>query len=689
MKTVAEFVVKHRVFIALAAVIIFIVSLFGYTNLRVNYDIFSYLPDDVKSVRGMKILNEKFKLGSIIQVALENVPDSEVNVIVNKIGKIEEVEDVDWITSFSDITVPKDFLNEELVSNYYSDNATLIRVSFKGGSTSPKTEKAYKEVLEILKPYESYVSGTLATNTDLQKVINSDMVKYFLAAIILVTIVLLLTLPSIMVPFLFVLTIGFAAIVNLGLSYFLGQEISYFTRVIVLPLQFAVTMDYALFLYHRYEEESRNFNKEKAMVEAISSTFKSISTASITTIAGFLSLGVMRIGFGPDIGFTLARGVLITLISIITLLPALFLIFDKAIHKISHKIFIPKFETVGKYINKYAGVITTVFFVLLAFGLYANSLVKLSFNFEAGMPEDLPSMEAERYMSKKFGQEESAFIVFNSTNFTEIDNTLKKIKNVNEVTRIFGYTELVDPLIPKEFVSEDIKSEFIKDSINYYMVDFKYSSENQKTVQAINSIKNILADGSVNSYLTGETPMLEDFKTITREDTGRVNFYSLLAIFIILVIAYRSITVPLLVTGSIELAILINKGLYGLQGTELVFIAAMAIGAIQLGSTVDYAVLMTSRYEEELKKEKDRKLAIKKAVGEASRPILTSAATMFSATIGMAVMSSIGTVKALGVLISRGAVISFFVVILLLPALLVLFQPLLKKTSINWPGEGK
>lgn len=689
LKKFGWFVVKARYLIILTALVLFVFGAYGAANLDVNYDIFTYLPQELNSVKGFKILTDEFNSGSIIEVAIDNADQAEMLKLIKKLESLDGVEKVDWLTSFLDETQPIELLDKELIDRYYADGTTVMRISLKGKSTDPKTEQTYEEVLSILKDYNAYISGSIATNHDMQSIIESDMLKYSLAAVVLVTIVLLLILPSIVVPFLFILTIGFAAILNLGLSYYLGEQISYFGRVVVLPLQFAVTMDYALFLFHRYEEERRTLPIDEAMADAIATTFKSISTASLTTIAGFLALSAMRLGFGADIGFTLARGVFITLISIVTLLPALLLTFDRAIHKISHRIFIPDFGTIGNFIRRWYRVIVPVFFILLAVSIYLYSQVKISFDFQAGMPENMPSIKAENYIAEKFNRKETAFLIFENPDEIKLRQVLGEIENIDGVTDVFGYSTVKDPLLPDEFVPEDLKKQFESGKYTYYSVELKYSSSDPRTKKIVAAIKKAISECDTPVYLTGEAPMLEDMRQITVEDVDRVNWISLAAIFVILLFAFRSITVPLALVGSIELAILFNQGLYALSGAEMIFIAALAIGAIQLGSTVDYAVLLSTRYEEELKKTGNRFEAIVKAVKESTRPILTSAATMFGATIGMAVLSTIGTVKSLGMLISRGALISFFTVIFIMPALLVGFQKLFEYTSINWPREGK
>lgn len=684
----AHQVVKNRKEVLLIAVFLAFLGVLGILNTRINYDLLSYLPEKLDSVKGLKILQEKFELGTTTQLILENLSDNRVAKIKEKIESVSGVEKVSWVNDLADITLPREFWPEELTKNYYGKNATLLQISFEKSASDPSTKKAFKKIKELLKGEKAYFAGTVASSLDLEEVMKKDRIKYSLTSLALVTLMLVLTIPSIIVPLLFVLTIGAGVIYNLGLSFYLNQELSYLTSAIVFSLQFAVTMDYALFLYHRFEEERENLPDEKAMEEAIVTTFKAVSSASLTTVAGFLALTAMQLGFGKDMGFTLARGVFITLICTLTILPSLLLVFDPLIQKIAHRSYLPSFKRSAQFIVQHPLILALLFGLLFIPALYGYLKVEESFNLKEGMPQNLPSSQAEDLMAKKFGKKETVFLVMKEpSSLSKLEKTVEKVESIEGVKSAFGYPKLVDPLIPQEFIPEEAKKAFFSDSYTYCSVDLKYSGTDKKSDRVIQSLKKVAKESSVKTYLTGSAVLLKDLEKVFQSDVGRVNLISILAIFLIVAVAFRSITVPVVMVSAIELAILLNQSVSAFTGSKVSFVAALAIGAIQLGSTVDYAILLTSRFEEEIKKRKNRFEALKKAVEESSQSIMISAGTMFSATIGMAVLSSIGMLKGLATLIARGSLISFGVVVFLLPALLVISQPIFEKTSIDWPTE--
>lgn len=688
LDTLARNVVKRRREILLVAVFLAVLGLYGMMNARTNYDLFSYLPEELDSVKGINILNDTFGVANSVQLIIEEAGDTEVEDLKRRLEKVAGVESVSWVTDFVDFTVPREFWQEELVQNYYGSDATILQISFKEAPSTNETKKAFKEIKEIIGEEKSHLAGAIAQNVDMEEIMEKERMYYGLAAVAFVGLVLMLTIPSIIIPFLFIVTIGLSVVYNLGLSFYLNQELSYITGVVVFSLQFAVTMDYALFLYHRFEEERSRHPDTKAMEIAIARTFKSISSASLTTIAGFLALAAMSLGFGMDMGFTLARGVFITLIAVLTILPSLLLVFDPLIKKIAHRTFIPTFEKTGEFVAKHAYVFTLIFLILFIPAIYGYANTEKNFNLSEGMPEDLPSTKAQDVLAKKFGQQETVFFIFEDNgSSTDIDSVVEKVGKVEGVEGTFGYAELVDPLIPQEFIPGDLREAFFKDGFTYYTVDLKYSDQDERMDKVLKDLKETADEYPEKVYLSGGSLLMRDLERVSLEDMGRINYISLAAIFIILLLVFRSFSIPLVLVASIELAILLNQGISAFTGSEVTFIAALAIGSIQLGSTVDYAILLTTRYEEEMRKQGNRFTAIKKAVRESSQSILVSAGTMFAATIGMVFLSTINMISGLATLISRGAVFSFLVVLLLLPAILVVAQPILERTSLRWPKE--
>lgn len=688
IERIATFVVHHRKLVILIYLALVAIGIFGLLNLKINYDIFSYLPQELNSVKGFRLLMDKFGLGNSVQVLMPTTDFKVVKEFISKVKKVDGVNKVDFATEFVDEAVPVEFSDSEILSNYMKNGYSLVRISFIEPASSPNTEKAFLEVKKIADKYNAKIAGTVATNLDVKKEIQSSLVKFALSAVVFVSIILLLSLPSFVIPMTFVFTIGISALINIGLSYFISGEVSYFARVITFPLQFAVTMDYALFLFHRFEEESKELPDEEAMIKSIVSTFKSVFAAATTTIAGFLVMTMMKLGFGKDIGLTLARGVFISLVAIVTLLPSVMLEVRHVIKKLTHRIFVPDFSFLGNFSARHSLPISVfaILFLISSYLLYNQ--IGLSFNFKSGLPETAPSQQASEIMAKKFGSKASTYLIYRNTPEEKIQSDVDKISEINHVTGVFGYATLKDPLIPDFLIPSEVKEKFYKDGYTYVMVNMDLDTESPKLPKTINQIrKAVRSDGNV--YLTGEVAMIEDMKKVTFADIDRINLYSSLAIFLIIALTFRSITLPFILVSVIQSAILFNQGLYALVGRDISFIGALAIGAIQLGSTVDYAILLTSRFEEELKNSNTKLEAIVKAVKEATKPIMVSSLTMFSATIGMFVFGKIGTIKELGLLISRGAIISSLAVIIFLPALLYLFQPLIKLTSLSWPEGGK
>lgn len=681
----ATFIVRNRKGIMGVFALLVLVGAWGIMNGRINYDLMSYLPDDLDSVRGLDIVDEQFALGNMIQVLVYDESDATVEGLVARIEAVEGVKAVHWVTDLASIAEPQEFRDEAVTENYYAEGATLMQVSFFEGSNDPEVKSAVREIQGMLEPYDAAISG--AQQIELEQVMNRDTVRFAIAALVLVTIVLLLTMPSIVVPILFVITIGASVVVNLGMAYFIGQEMSYLTGVIVFALQFAVTMDYALFLYHRFEEERRVLPAEEAMVRAVVTTFKSIFAAAATTIAGFLALTVMHLGFGMDLGLTLARGVLITLVAVVTLLPGLLLAALPLIERIRHKTPTFDFSRLGHFVAKHAVIVTVVGAVLFVPAIWANSQMDITYDLTKSLPEDLPSIVAEREIAEAFGRKEALFVALEDTGTTvDLDRLAGKLADVEGVTRIFGYASLVDPRIPVEFVPAEARDAFYAGGYTYLTLDLAYAMDDPRMAGTLDAIREVASaewDGA--TYVTGQSVLMKDMERVSQGDDTRINVISVVAILLIVGITFKSISVPVALVACIQLAILINQGFEAFGSGEMIFVAPLAIGAIQLGATVDYAILVTTRYEEELIRTKDRLEAIKVAVSESSQAILVSAGTMFAATIALAIMSSVGIISSLTMLIARGALVSFAVVTIILPAVLVVGQPLYERLSIGWP----
>ncbi|MBW6469529.1 MAG: MMPL family transporter [Coriobacteriia bacterium] len=684
MIRVTRFIVdKRRAVLALAG-LLFVLGVYGVFNARINYDMLSYLPDDLNSVQGFEILNDDFALGNTAQVMVVGASDRDVRRVIERVETIEGIEQVGWIDDFGDLAVPREFWDGDLVDRYFSEGATFFQVSFTASANDPLTRSAVEELREVLAEEEHHIAGT--QQLELEDVINADRNRFAVAALVLVSVALFLTVPSVIVPVLFVATIGIAVVYNLGLSFYLGHEMSYLTGVIVLALQFAVTMDYALFLYHRYEQERRRADNETAMAAAMAATFRSIMAAALTTTAGFLALATMRLGFGADMGFTLARGVIITVIAVLTVLPALLLAFDPLVRRYAHRVRLPDFHRLGGWVARHAGVLTLVFVLAFIPAIWGYSQLELSYDLDGALPDDLPAMVASRKLADEFDRAQSFFVVAADTGrVADLDLLTREVAGVDGVTQVISFTEVVPSLIPGEFLPEEAREGFFKSGHTYVGADVVFGFEDERTERVIEDLREVAQEYPGPSYVTGQSVLFSDLEETSKGDVGRVNLVSIVAVAVIIAVAFRSLVLPVLLLASIELAILFNQGISAFATGDIIFIATLAIGAIQLGATVDYAVILTTRYEEELGLVRDREAAMREALGGAAPSILVSAATMFAATIGLVFLSSVSIISDLTLLIARGAIISFFSVVILLPPLLVVAQPVLERASIGWP----
>lgn len=684
MQKIATGIVRGRLAVLAVAGLLAVFGVYGVLHSNINYDLLSYLPDDLDSVKGFAILNEDFALGNTAQVMVVGAPDRHVRQMIERIGELEGVEEVSWVDDLGDPAVPREFWGNSLAETHFSDDATFFQVSFYGAQNDPLTRSAVEGMREILGDAQYYIAGI--QQLELEDVIKADSTKFALAALTLVSLALLLTVPSVIVPILFVITIGLAVVYNLGMSFYLGQEMSYLTGVIVLALQFAVTMDYALFLYHRYEQERRWSDNETAMATAMAATFRSVLAAAATSVAGFLALATMRLGFGPDMGFALARGVVITVVAVVTVLPALLLVFDGLIRRFSHRIRLPDFHRLGGWLARHAGVVTIVFLLAFVPALWMYSRLELSYDLDSALPEDLPSLVATERLAEEFGRAQSFFIVAEDTGrVADLYQLSRSAREIEGVTDVVSFTEVVPPLIPAEFVPAEARDSFFADGFTYVAINVPFDFADPRTDTVIGELREVAESYPGTAYVTGQSVLFGDLEETSKGDVDRVNLISIVAIAIIVAIAFRSLSVPVLLLGTIQLAIFFNQGIAAMGANDVSFIATLAIGAIQLGATVDYAIILTTRYEAELGARGDRIEAMREALGGTGQSILVSASTMFAATIGLVVLSSVSIISDLTLLIARGSIISFIAVIFGLPSLLVIAQPVLQRTGIGWP----
>lgn len=684
MKKFAKFIANHHVLVAIIGLFLLIPSVFGYVNTRINYDILGYLPQDLESTRGEKILDETYKDASVALVVIEGMEPKDIVAMKDNIKKIDGVYDAIWLDNALDISIPKDIIPDDIKNQVYNGDDTLMIVKLKESSSSKLTQDAIDGIRKVAGK-QCFISGMSAILKDTKDLADKEAPFYIMLAVIFSFIVLILSMESPVVPVIFLGCIGMGIVYNMGSNVFFG-EISYITKALAAVLQLGVTMDYSIFLMHRYDEKREETDdKCKAMEDAICSTMLSISGSSLTTLAGFLALCIMDLTIGKDIGIVMAKGVIIGVISAVTILPSAILIFDKQIHKHMHKSILPDFSKASEYVTKHYKVFTVLFLLLFIPAIIGEKNTKQYYNLDESLPRDMASIVATNKLKDKFNMMTSHFVLINKDidNY-KINEMTKKMEEVDGVSNVMSYEKFIGPSIPENFVPDNIRTIFKEGNYNMILVNSKYKAAEDEENAQIDKIISIAKSYDSNALVTGEGPLTKDLITVADSDFKKVSVASILAIFIIIAFVFKSISIPILLVGAIELAIKINMGIPFYTGTVIPFISSIVIGTIQLGATVDYAILMTSRFKEELGNGLAKEEAIKVAVKGSAKSITTSALTFFAATAGVAMISDMELIKSLCFLIARGALISMVIIIFILPSLLIVFEKAISKTTLHW-----
>ncbi|MBU3202586.1 efflux RND transporter permease subunit [Clostridium algidicarnis] len=689
MKKFGEFIAKHRNIVLIVAVLLSIISVFGMVNTKINYDVLTYLPQELDSMKGQNILDDTFASASLSMLIMDDAEPKEVSRIKEKIQTIEGVDSVLWIDDALDISIPKEILPDDVKKALYSGDSTMMVIKYKEGSSSEVTQNAITDIRKVMDE-KSFLSGVSAIVKDTKDLSDKQTPIYVLIAVILSTIVLALTMESVIIPFIFLASIGFAILYNFGSNIFLG-EVSYITKALAAVLQLGVTMDYSIFLLHRYEEEKLKIeDKEEAMAEAIANTITAISGSSLTTIAGFLALCVMELALGKDIGIVMAKGVLLGVICTVTILPALVLYFDKAIHRFKHKTILPEFTKVADYVTNHYKLIVVIFIIAFIPAIYGANNAKVYYNLDESLPKDMESVVALNKLKEDYNMTTTHMIVVKD----DLPQYKKKemadrIEKVDGIEKVLSYDKLVGGSIPESFVPEDIKSNFKKDGYNLIVANSIYKAAQDEENAQVDEIINIAKEYDEDAMVSGEGPLTKDLIRIAESDFKRVNVVSILAIFAIIFGVFLSFSLPFILVLSIELAIFINLGIPYYTGTALPFISNIVIGTIQLGATVDYAILLTSRFKEEIENGYDKIEAMKISVQGSAKSIVTSALTFFAATAGVALISDMELIKSLCFLMARGALISMVVIIFILPSILIVSEKFIGLTTKGWGQKKK
>ena len=675
-------VVKYRVLILILGVLLLIPSVFGYLNTRVNYDVLTYLPDNIETMKGQDILVNDFGTGAFSMFIVDGMEEKDVAELKEKIEKVDHVANVIWYDSIADISVPMSMLPDDIYDVFNSDTGTMMAIFFDEGTSSDGTMDAIAQIRKIAGK-QCFLSGMSAVVTDTKNLAEKETPVYVLIAVILAVIVLGLTMESFFVPLLFMLSIGMAVIYNMGTNIFLG-EISYITKALAAVLQLGVTLDYSIFLMHSYEEQQVRYDgdKKRAMAHAISQTFSSVIGSSITTIAGFIALCFMSFTLGLDIGIVMVKGVIFGVIACVTILPSMILCCDKIIEKTKHKPFLPDIGRISDKVTKRYLVYVVLFLLFLFPAIYGNNHTAVYYNLDETLPKDLPSIIANEKLKEDYDMNTTHMILVDSSvSSTDVNKMIKEMDKVDGVKWALGLDSLVGPSVPSDMIPESVSSMLKNDKYQLLLVNSEYKVASDEVNAQIKALNKILHKYDKTGMLIGEGPLTADLIDITDQDFKTVSAVSIGIIFVIILVLFKSISLPVILVGVIEFAIFVNMGIPYYTGTKLPFVASIVIGTIQLGSTVDYAILMTTRYKRERNHGANKHDAITTAHRVSAQSIMVSALSFFAATIGVGLYSNIDMISSLCILMARGALISMVVVIFVLPSMFMVFDKVIVKTS--------
>ena len=687
MERIAGGIVRHRKLVLVLAVLLLIPALMGAAATRINYDILTYLPPELDSMLGEQALENDFNLASTGMVTVEGMPIGELLDMKAQMEEVPGVEQVFWLSDVIDPAIPREMLPEGIQQAMYGENATLMLVRFSEPSASKSTMDAVAELKDLLREH-SFMGGMSVILQDTKALVDQEMPLYILCAVGASLLVLFLAMESTLVPVLFMAGLLFPILYNFGTNYFLGQ-ISYITQALSTVLQLGVTMDFSIFLLHRYEEEKqRSSDKEQAMATAIVNTFSSVTASSLTTIAGFLALCTMRLTLGRDIGIVMAKGVALGVVCTITILPSLILTFDRAVEKHRHRAVIPQLKRVSGFVTRHPGPILAVFLVIMVPFTLAQSKTDVYYTLFDSLPQDLTGIVGTNKLKEDFGMTSSHFILVDEDISDEdLKARCKGLEGVEGITQVASVSELLPSGFDAEMLPEDIAQLAQSGGKKLILANSAYKSGTDELTAQLNEMDSLIKAADPSGVITGEGAMTKDLIEIADVDFAHVNVASIAAVFLIILLTFRSVSIPVLLVASIESAIFINMGIPYFTGNQLPFIASIVIGTVQLGATVDYAILMATRFREERQRGLTPREAARTACQYCSQSILSSGLTFFAATIGVAAISRMELLKSICLLISRGALISMFVIIVILPCLLQLLDPLIRRTTLHWLGK--
>ncbi len=683
MHKLGKAICKHKRLILIIALLLLIPSVIGMKATRINYDILVYLPDDIETIRGENILSDDFDMGAFSVVLLDDMKIKDIKKLEEEFKKIDNVEKVVSVADVVGTAIPEEMIPDDVKEKIYKDNETIMLVTFKEQISSDETMKTVQTLREITDE-RCKISGMTATVLDTRDLSDSEIVIYVVIAVILCLIILELALDSYVAPILLLLNIGIAILYNMGSNIFLG-EISYITKAISAVLQLGVTMDFAIFLYHSYmQEKEHTSNNDEAMASAIGKTLVSVVGSSLTTIAGFLALCSMNLTLGKDIGIVMAKGVLLGVISVVTVLPAMILELNGLIEKTKHKEIFPKFTGVKNFVIKHYKLIALAFVIILPIAFYGYQNTESYYNLDKSLPKTLDSVVANEELKDKFNMVSMELLLIDKDiPDNQVNNMLNEIEDLEGIEWTLSFSKVADLGIPKEVLPNDLLEIFQNDKYQIAIINSKYEMATNELNDQVTKVNEIIKKYDQNAILAGEGPLMKDLVEISDHDFNSVNTVSIAIIFVIMIIVLKSISLPVILITVIEFAIFINMGIPYYTNTILPFIASIVIGTIQLGATIDYAILITNKYITNRKEGKDKKQAVSEALGTSISSIVISGLCFFGATFGVGAYSKIEMIGSLCTLMSRGAIVSMVCVIAVLPAFLMIFDKIICKTTMG------
>lgn len=683
-------VVRSRILILILAFALLIPAGISFINTRINFDILSYLPGQIETMKGQDIMVDEFGTGALSFVVIEDMDDQDIKVLADDIEDLEGVKDVIWYGTIADSSLPREALPDDLYDFFNNADADsqLMLVTFEDTMGSDETMEAIDKMNGMVKDH-CFVAGMGAVNTDTKNLTLQQAPIYVLIAAILSMIIMGITMESIVVPMLFLLSIGMAIIYNLGTNFVQG-EISYLTLALTAVLQLAVTMDYSIFLWHSYQEQIERYDgdKKRAMAHAISHTIVSVTGSSVTTVAGFIALCFMSFTLGLDLGIVMAKGVIIGVIGCVTILPALILACDKAIEKTKHRVLMPDISKISGWVTKHFRLIAVLFVIILIPALYGYTHTNVYYDLAGTMPDSAYSKQANDRLNEQYDMG-ATHIVIAPSSMSKADSIsmINEIKKVDGVKMAASLDSIIGPTIPEEMLPDKVKDIFENGDYQMMLISSEYQTASDEVNDQITELNKIVKSYSNDAMLIGEAPCTKDLINITDTDFKRVSAISIIAIFVIILLVFKSISLPIILVAVIEFAIFVNMGIPGFTGTKLPFIASIVIGTIQLGATVDYAILMTTKYRKNRYTGMEKQPAITKALHDSTMSIIVSALCFFAATFGVGLYSNIDMISSICILLARGAIISMFVVILVLPSMFMIFDRVICATSMGFKNK--